>query len=234
MKRNLKSLFSLIALSSLTLVSTQSMAGTFASETTTAYGTTLNLVLPVNLPATTAADYWTGMLNITVSPTQGGSGSTFQGFCIDPFQYSSTTAGDYVLSSDLSSALGTTKAGLVSNLYSNSFASTSGSVANSEAFQLALWDLAKDNGILASGSVQITGSTDPNVINLANSMITAAKAGAGSSQYSFSLYTSATAQDYLVASVTAVPEPETYAMMLAGMGLLGFTARRRTQATSRV
>jgi PEP-CTERM motif len=31
-------------------------------------------------------------------------------------------------------------------------------------------------------------------------------------------------------SVTAVPEPETYSMMLAGLGLLGFAARRRKQA----
>ena len=31
-------------------------------------------------------------------------------------------------------------------------------------------------------------------------------------------------------SITAVPEPETYAMMLAGLGLLGFAARRRKQA----
>lgn len=29
--------------------------------------------------------------------------------------------------------------------------------------------------------------------------------------------------------VTAVPEPETYAMLLAGLGLLGFMARRKTQ-----
>jgi hypothetical protein len=28
-------------------------------------------------------------------------------------------------------------------------------------------------------------------------------------------------------SVTAVPEPETYAMMLAGLGLVGWSARRR-------
>ena len=27
----------------------------------------------------------------------------------------------------------------------------------------------------------------------------------------------------------AVPEPETYAMLLAGLGLMGFTARRRKQ-----
>ena len=30
-------------------------------------------------------------------------------------------------------------------------------------------------------------------------------------------------------TVTAVPEPETYAMMLAGLGLLGYAARRRKQ-----
>jgi hypothetical protein len=29
------------------------------------------------------------------------------------------------------------------------------------------------------------------------------------------------------ATVAAVPEPETYAMMLAGLGLMGWTARRR-------
>ena len=29
--------------------------------------------------------------------------------------------------------------------------------------------------------------------------------------------------------VAAVPEPETYAMLLAGLGVLGFAARRRTQ-----
>jgi hypothetical protein len=31
--------------------------------------------------------------------------------------------------------------------------------------------------------------------------------------------------------VTAIPEPETYAMLIAGLGLLGFTARRRRAST---
>ena len=33
-------------------------------------------------------------------------------------------------------------------------------------------------------------------------------------------------------SVQAIPEPETYAMLLAGLGLLGFVARRRKQRTA--
>ncbi len=33
----------------------------------------------------------------------------------------------------------------------------------------------------------------------------------------------------LTLTVTSVPEPETYAMLLAGLGLLGFVARRRKQ-----
>ena len=32
---------------------------------------------------------------------------------------------------------------------------------------------------------------------------------------------------YLVSSTNPVPEPETYAMLLAGLGLLEFVARRR-------
>lgn len=35
---------------------------------------------------------------------------------------------------------------------------------------------------------------------------------------------------YGVALVSGVPEPETYAMMLGGLGLLGFVARRKKQA----
>ena len=35
---------------------------------------------------------------------------------------------------------------------------------------------------------------------------------------------------FAVPAISAIPEPETYAMMLAGLGLLGFVARRRRQS----
>jgi hypothetical protein len=38
--------------------------------------------------------------------------------------------------------------------------------------------------------------------------------------------------DDMVVSISAVPEPETYAMLLAGLGLIGTIARRRNQSKS--
>lgn len=65
----------------------------------------------------------------------------------------------------------------------------------------------------------------------------------GANSYSFSVTNNASYAVYLqntgsspltfstmgVGSVAAVPEPETYAMLLAGLGVLGFVGRRRTR-----
>lgn len=45
-------------------------------------------------------------------------------------------------------------------------------------------------------------------------------------------YGNAFETDNFAYSVSAVPEPESYAMMLAGLGLMGFIARRRNKSTS--
>ena len=43
-------------------------------------------------------------------------------------------------------------------------------------------------------------------------------------------YTTFTTNTFSAVTVAAVPEPETYAMMLAGLGMVGFLARRRRRA----
>ena len=42
------------------------------------------------------------------------------------------------------------------------------------------------------------------------------------------------AESFFIVGTPAIPEPETYAMMLAGLGLLGFVARRRRQSFGNV
>ena len=46
-------------------------------------------------------------------------------------------------------------------------------------------------------------------------------------EFSITMANTGAAGVYFVREVTAVPEPETYAMLLAGLGLVGFAARRR-------
>jgi predicted acyltransferase (DUF342 family) len=50
-------------------------------------------------------------------------------------------------------------------------------------------------------------------------------------QFTFDLASNLPGQFPVVSSVSAVPEPEIYAMLAAGLGLMGFFARRRRQAT---
>ena len=232
MKRSLNRFLASALVATCTFVGSQAFAsGTvYVKENNSISKESLNLVLPIQ---SGAHNYGTGSLNITVGTGLGeGSitnGTSFLAYCIDPFQWSSSSALPY--STVALSALGTTQEADVTKLYSQSYAGTNGNSVNSAAFQLALWELAKDDGVLTTGGVRTTDVTNASVVAAASSMIyNAQHANAGSSQYSFNLYTNGSKQDYLVAtlgSVTPVPEPETYAMLLAGLGLIGFTASRR-------
>ncbi len=219
MKHTLRGLAAPALLASLVLVGHGAFAQTATvSETGTAAGITTNLLLPVN----NVGNYFVGSQNIRVD------GTSFLAFCIDPYQYSSGNAATYnVYSGFAGTQFAGQRATDMATLYSQFYAGTSGNNLNSAAFQLALWELANDDGVLTSGLVRKTGSTDSDVVTLANSMMTTAKTGvAGPTQYSFTIYAHPTQQDFLV-SVTAVPEPETYAMLLSGLGLIGVIARRR-------
>jgi hypothetical protein len=231
MKNTLRSAFALTLLASLTLASTQSMADTstvYIQDGSFGNGMTLNLVLPIQ---TGAQNYIDVAQNITVGSTLSRVGAqSFLAYCIDPSQWSPGSATAAYSVANFATTFGNTRDADVSKLYSQSYAGTSGSNVNTAAFQIALWELANDDGNLATGGVRTTGSTDASVVAAAGSMLDNVKTkAAGSTQYNFSLYTSPTQQDYLVATaaVTAVPEPETYAMLLAGLGLIGAVRRRR-------
>jgi len=58
-------------------------------------------------------------------------------------------------------------------------------------------------------------------------------ADVGGEQFA-TIYTDSTGLTFIrcVAFAPAVPEPDTYAMLIAGLGLMGFMVRRRKQATN--
>ena len=118
----------------------------------------------------------------------------------------------------------------IKRLYNEAYVGTlSGPNANLNAasFQLALWEVANDNRDLSTGQVKNTASTQLSIVAGAQTLLDGVNAASSTQHYRYDLYTSSLNQDFLVAS--PIPEPATYAMMLAGLGLFGFAARRKSQ-----
>lgn len=118
----------------------------------------------------------------------------------DRFDFTTSMMGD--LTADLFSMSGTARNGL--DITGYSLYNTSGELLSGTQLSTGIvdsWSLSYDN--LAAGSyyVMVNGSVLSN----------------------------AAGKYYANIALAPVPEPETYAMMLAGLGLLGFTARRRKQ-----
>jgi PEP-CTERM motif len=179
------------------------------------------LLLPVQ---TSPSNYWTGLQSITIN--DGASTNSFMAFCLDPFQWSSTSYSTYT-KTDLTSVFGAAKTANISALYNAGYAAALGGNLGAAALQLALWEVANDNQNLNSALVQTVTGTNASLKTATQSLLDNMGSFAGSPQYTFTLYTSTTNQDFLVAA--PVPEPEIYAMMAAGLGLMGVMSRRRKQ-----
>ena len=91
--------------------------------------------------------------------------------------------------------------------------------------QAAVW--AFGSGSSASSDASMTTDFSH---TLAWDGITEVKDSAGNVITGFTALSSASKFDYAKAYVSTVPEPETYAMLLAGLGLIGNIARRRRSA----
>jgi hypothetical protein len=105
-----------------------------------------------------------------------------------------------------------------------------GTKNDSSAFQAAVWEITHEtiSGPYSLNDGSFKGSFQTGSITTqANTWLTAVNNFSGPDLFKAQKYVSAGYQDQLV--ITAVPEPESYAMLLAGLGLMGTIARRRNK-----
>jgi hypothetical protein len=166
------------------------------------------------------------------------AGTSFMAWCVDVYHnlntssagasYTLRSGGDFYASasykvSDLER--------LASYVLGNSLLTNS---VQSAAFQLAVWEIVNESNTaqpysIGSNDFRVTGG-DWAARTLANTWLGIVNAGTYAIGYSLGIWDGPnTTQDLAVFSkvVSPVPEPETYAMLIAGLGLMGFIARRR-------
>ncbi|HQR02921.1 MAG TPA: PEP-CTERM sorting domain-containing protein [Rhodocyclaceae bacterium] len=182
-------------------------------------------------------------------------GPSFQGWCVDIFHNFNfgnpgSTSDTQQTASQIFSLLGATRAAKIQTdlvrLYTAEHSlidGTNSTANNSAAFQLAIWEIVNENSStydLSTGGLQAGSSSTgyATAQSWLTSLNTTPSFGAGS-QYKVSFWNvndgnglnggtappTWGAQDLAV--FAPVPEPETYAMLMAGLGLIGVIARRR-------
>jgi hypothetical protein len=192
-----------------------------------------------SLTTSLTTNYVTGGLNFMDAAT-----GSFLAYCVEPTQsfalsfksdgvtpnFKSYTVGSFSGSQDT----------LLQALYSSKFASVH-SGNQQAAFQLAVWEImressgalgiAQGNGsffLKTEGATGQQNGINTSVQALATSYLAAAQGYEGPALYSLTKLSNASYQDLVVASaVNAVPEPESYALFLGGLGVIGLLARRR-------
>lgn len=173
-------------------------------------------------------DYLTGPMQF-----KDVHGKSFVAYCVELAQ-DHAELGDGLQSYTIGS-FGGAQAHALQGLFSTSFAGL-GNATQQAAFQMAVWEIthetassfsvSKNAGVFYFNNLT-QGDADANLAftNLVNGYLNAAVNYSGPALYQINKLSHADYQDLL--TVTAVPEPGTYAMLLAGLGVVGFVARRR-------
>jgi len=199
--------------------------GFAAAETVTLHyaGPGSVLTTQVTLPTGTR-NYLVGSYRLEPA----GPAESFLAFCVDPFQWASGSDLSYD-KSPLASFLSGSAAKLaeVTSLFGNAYAGTIGDATKAAGFQLALWEVFNDDQDLSTGGVRTTGLTHVGAADEAQRLLDELSGWTSTpgTAYQLTMYSSSTHQDFL--SATPVPEPETAALLLGGLALLGIATRRR-------
>lgn len=169
--------------------------------------------------------------------TNPGRTNSFQSWCVDIFHSFSFAISTVDVLKSAVSVFGTTKANALGRLYGlagSTIASNSTSAANSSAFQMAVWEIVNEAGNfynIGTGAFKVSGTGS----SIAQGWLNTVNATTGNGGYTANIWSVTGqgpsgwgAQD--VAVFAPIPEPEMYLMMMAGLGLMGFVARRRQQA----
>ena len=165
--------------------------------------------------------------------------TSFVSYCVDLGQYFSFGSPFSVTATNPASmsAIGGVRTSVLNRLYTQHFAAADTRV-ESAAFQLAVWEILREDATtafganaLGAGSFRVTAATsnttlDSDAITMANTWLNTLTGLQGG--YTLTVLASSTNQDQMMA--TPIPEPETYMMLLAGLGLMGFVARRRQRS----
>jgi hypothetical protein len=150
------------------------------------------------------------------------------GFCVDPFQWATSTTKTYDKSSldamDFASGNGATRFVNAQKLFDNAYAGLSGS-AQTAGFHLALWEIFHGDLNTTTGNIKKTGYSDFGMLAAANTFLGALNGWTATNAYDLTFYGNGQYQDFLVAKPSAVPVPA--ALPLLASGLIGFVALRR-------
>lgn len=173
--------------------------------------------------------------SITVSPFLVANQTTtasFVAFCIEPFVPLSASSAMLPGNATYSSAT-PYNAVSVQALYNGYYGNALSNGTEAAAFQFALWELVAEFTLspnLTNGNFAFANAADPAVVR-GQQML--AGIGAATNIYSLSAYTTSNAnldRSQNVLTAVLVPEPGTYAMMVAGLALVGAAAARRRRS----
>jgi len=166
------------------------------------------------------------MINTTPNPNV-----TFQAWCIDIFGWLASSTVYTKVSGASFYPTSPTKVADLEKLATRHLGEVTGNATNSGAFQLAVWEIANETSgpySLGSGNFKAT-STTAAAITTANNWLSALNSATTNTAQVLSVWKETNYPTQDLAVFAPIPEPETYAMMLAGLGLIGFVARRRKQ-----